>query len=156
VRVIKNQPQAHLAGARLCKTVHMSQLAMAYELVFLKSSSPSFISLFLSDYLVAWYLPLITRSENGCTSMRPNLQWAFPKRQPIEIKIMLKKLGLSVLLLSAQNGAEAAVRDFTLHIDNGNLTIADISGTTLLILKIYLNACTGSVCFIPNASATAG
>jgi hypothetical protein len=61
-----------------------------------------------------------------------------------------------VLLLIAQNGAEAAVRDFTLHIDNGNLTITDIGGTTLLILKIYLNACTGSVCFMPNASATAG
>jgi len=28
---------------------------------------------------------------------------------------MLKKIGLSVLLLIAQNGAEAAVQDFTLH-----------------------------------------
>jgi FtsP/CotA-like multicopper oxidase with cupredoxin domain len=46
---------------------------------------------------------------------------------------MLKKIGLSVLLLIAQNGAEAAVRDFTLHIDNGNLTITDIGGTTLSI-----------------------
>jgi FtsP/CotA-like multicopper oxidase with cupredoxin domain len=41
---------------------------------------------------------------------------------------MLKKLGLSVLLLIAQNGAEAAVRDFTLHIDNGTWTITDIGG----------------------------
>lgn len=46
---------------------------------------------------------------------------------------MLKKLGLYVLLLVAQNGAEAAVRNFTLHIDNGDLTITGAGGTTLSV-----------------------
>lgn len=46
---------------------------------------------------------------------------------------MIKKIGLYVLLLVAQNGAEAAVRNFTLHIDNGSLTITGSGGTALSV-----------------------
>jgi FtsP/CotA-like multicopper oxidase with cupredoxin domain len=49
---------------------------------------------------------------------------------------MLKKLGLYALLLIGQGGvlpteAAAAIRDFTLHIDGGDLTITGAGGATL-------------------------
>lgn len=53
---------------------------------------------------------------------------------------MIKKIGLYVLLLFAQNGAEAAMRNFTLHIDNGNLTITGTGGTTLSVWGYGANA----------------
>jgi len=51
---------------------------------------------------------------------------------------MLKKLGFYALLLIGQHcilqtDAVAAVRDFTLHIDNGDLTITGAGGTTLSV-----------------------
>jgi FtsP/CotA-like multicopper oxidase with cupredoxin domain len=44
---------------------------------------------------------------------------------------MLKKLALFSLLLMGHTAAEAAARNFTLHIDNGTLTITGTGGTSL-------------------------
>lgn len=46
---------------------------------------------------------------------------------------MLKKLVLYALLSIGQSTAEAAVRNFTLHIDNGSLNITGSGGTSLAV-----------------------
>jgi len=62
VLVIKNHLQAHLAGTRLCKTGDMPQLAMAYHLLFQKTRSGRFISLFFNWLFGGMVFALIIRS----------------------------------------------------------------------------------------------
>ncbi|WP_027158763.1 hypothetical protein [Methylobacter luteus] len=65
---------------------------------------------------------------------------------------MLKKLGLTVLLLLGHSAADAAVRDFTLHIDDGDLTITGAGGTTLSVWGYGETA--GLLFTLPSTSGT--
>jgi hypothetical protein len=68
---------------------------------------------------------------------------------------MLKKLGLYALLLIGANGvlptdASAAARDFTLHIDDGDLTVTGAGGATLPVWGY------GSTAGLPTVPGPAG